>query len=135
MNYGGMLRRSWVRHCFKCRTVAGSTSQGRAMALSSTQPLIERKYQGYFLGVKGGRYVFMCPFSRNLGPSTSWNPRVLYRDALPLPLPNSKIYVNKTGCERVDLMLLIHNTDKFRDLVGTSVSHLVPQNSVNLLND
>jgi len=70
--------------------------------------------------------TFMCPFPGNLGASTSWNPQGLYRDNLPLPLLHSKIYVNKTGCERVDLMLLIQNTDKLRDLVGTSVSHLIP---------
>jgi hypothetical protein len=70
----------------------------------------------------------MCPFSGTLGASTSWNPQSLYRDALPLPLPllNSKIYVNKTGCERVDLILLIQNTEKFRDLVGKLMRHLFP---------
>jgi hypothetical protein len=70
--------------------------------------------------------TFVCPFSGDLRASTSWNPQDPYTDALPLLLPESKIYVNKTGCERVDLMLLIQNTDKFRELVGTSVSHLVP---------
>jgi hypothetical protein len=62
--------------------------------------------------------TFMYPFSANLGASTSWNPHGLYRDALtlPLPLPNSKIYVNKRGYERVDFMLLIQNMVKFRDL-------------------
>ena len=69
--------------------------------------------------------TLMRPFSGNLGTSASWNPQGLYRDALPLPLPNSKIYVNKTGCERVDLKLLNQNTNTFRGLVGTSVRHLV----------
>jgi hypothetical protein len=70
--------------------------------------------------------TFMCSFSGNLAASTSWNPQGLSTDALPSPLRNSKIYVNKTGCESVDLMPLIQNKDKFRGLVGTSVSHLVP---------
>jgi len=70
--------------------------------------------------------ILMCPFPGNLGASTSWNPQGLYRDALPLPLPSSKIYANETRCKRVDLMLLIQSKDKFRDLVGPSVNHLVP---------
>ena len=52
-----------MRHWFKCRTVAGSIPQDRAMALRSTQPLIEGKFQGYLLGVKGGRYVCMKTIS------------------------------------------------------------------------
>ena len=82
--------------------------------------------------------TFVCPFSGDLGASTSWNPQGLYTDAVPLPLPlrlpDSKICVNKTGCEPVDLMLLIQNTDRFRELVGTSVGHLVSYFSVNVLN-
>jgi hypothetical protein len=40
--------------------------------------------------------------------------------------PHSKIYVNKTGCERTDFMMLVQNMDTFWDLMDTSMSHLVP---------
>jgi len=43
--------------------------------------------------------TFMCPFSASLGVSPSWNPQALYRDILPLPLPNSKIYINPLNAE------------------------------------
>jgi hypothetical protein len=61
------------------------------MALESTQPLTEMSTRNISWGSKGGRCVgadnfttFMCRLSRNLGASTSWNPKGLSRPVMGL---------------------------------------------------
>jgi hypothetical protein len=55
---------------------------GRTMALGSTQPLTEMSTRNISWGVNAVRRAdnlttFKCRLSRNLGASTSWNPKGL----------------------------------------------------------
>jgi hypothetical protein len=75
----------------------------RTMALGSTQPLTEMITRNISLGVKAaGAYgwqptTFMCRLSRNLGPSTSWNPVGLSRPVMGL-LYLFLLVINQEGC-------------------------------------
>jgi hypothetical protein len=80
------------------------------------------EYQEYFLGGKGGRCVGLTtlpPSCRNLGASTSWNPKALSRPVMGLLFsPNSVSYNEKhpvvtmeTRCVFVSPVSLVLKTD------------------------
>jgi hypothetical protein len=101
--FWGPCWRSWLRHCATNRQVAASIPDGVSgffhwhnpvgctMALGSTQPLTEMSTRNISWGAKGGRLLradnlttFICRLSRNLGASTSWNPKGLSRPVMGL---------------------------------------------------
>jgi hypothetical protein len=99
--YGGTRWRSWLRHCYTSRMVAGSIPDGpiaifhwhnlsgHIMAMGLTQLRTEMSTKNNSWG-KGGRCVadnltiFMCRMSWNPGASTSWNPMGLSRSVMGL---------------------------------------------------
>jgi hypothetical protein len=103
---------SRLRHCSTSRKVAGSIHDGVGifhwhnpfgctMALGSTQPLTEMSTRRISWGVKAAGDMadnlttFMCRLSRNLGASTSWNPKGLSRPLMGLLY----LFTLWTGCE------------------------------------
>jgi hypothetical protein len=93
-----MRWRSWLRHCATNRKVAGSIPDGvigifhwhnpfdRTMTLGSTQPLTEMSTRNisWPLPRADNLTTFKGQLSRNLGTSTSWNPKGLSRPVMGL---------------------------------------------------
>jgi hypothetical protein len=99
---GGTRWRSCLRHCSTSRNVAGSIPDGvirnfhwhnpfgRTMALGSTQSLTEMSTRNISWGKRwpvrraDNLTTLMYRLSRNLGASTSWNPKGLSRPVMGL---------------------------------------------------
>ena len=97
--------RGWLSHCATSQRVAGSipggvtgifrlhNPSGSTLTLGVDSAFNRNEYQEYFLGGKDSGCVgcilttYMCRLSWNLGASTSWNLRVLFRPVQGLLYP------------------------------------------------